>query len=218
MKTTRQVSELTALLSRFVHAAMPWGLCSRCGWCLVPVPCLVPVRALIVSSFNPSPASRHTQPAHGGSAVFFSDSDSDIGLLSWLALSFDDPSCHTPYPVYVSCLSALLLHLRLRCIDSWLLPLSPHHNLPLSLVQHHSIYSLPPSPSILVRVYVDCTCTYSYTSKFPSGLFSHLTNPDLAFASPHASPRFNSTHLPFDIPLSTHPPTAPRTLVRLFVW
>ncbi|KAL6823522.1 hypothetical protein V8C40DRAFT_37558 [Trichoderma camerunense] len=67
MKTTRQVSR-TALLSRFVHAAMPWGLCSRCGWCLVPVPCLVHVRALIVSSFNPSPASRHTQPAHGGVA------------------------------------------------------------------------------------------------------------------------------------------------------
>lgn len=107
---------------------MPWGLCSRCGWCLVPVPCLVPVRALIVSSFNPSPASRHTQPAHGDSAVFFSDSDSDIGLLSCLALSLD-PSCHTPYPVYISCLSALLLHLRLRCIDSWLLPLSSHHNL-----------------------------------------------------------------------------------------
>lgn len=216
MKTTRQVSELTALLSRFVHAAMPmpWGLCSRCGWCLVPVPCLVPVRALIVSSFNPSPASRHTQPAHGDSAVFFSDSD--IGLLSWLALSFDDPSCHTPYPVYVSCLSALLLHLRLRCIDS------PAQSTP----QPFPCPLFNTIPSILILLLLLFSYVFTWTVRvhtrtppsFQPGCFSHLTNPGLAFASPHASPRFNSTHLPFDIPLSIHPPTAPRTLVRLFVW
>lgn len=213
MKTTRQVSR-TALLSRFVHAAMPWGLCSRCGWCLVPVPCLVPVRALIVSSFNPSPASRHTQPAHGDSAVFFSDLS--LTLASCLVLP-----CLWILPVIPLTLSMslvslpCLLHLRLRCIDSPAQSTPQPPPVPCSTPFHRLSFSFSfYSRTCLRGLYVYILVHLQVSNR--AVLTSHKPWPGLCI--PHASPRYNSTHLPFDIPLSIHPPTAPRTLVRLFVW
>lgn len=108
----------TALLSRFVSCGYAMG--SLFSMRLVPCACALSGTCASIHRIFLQPVSRISAHAAGswGLGRFFSDSD--IGLLSWLALSFDDPSCHTPYPVLSLSLVSLpcLLHLRLRCIDS----------------------------------------------------------------------------------------------------